>query len=158
MKTQWKFCRWAVIVVSFYVGIGNREVQGAPYFWPWMMGIMMSSHAVSSSSSPCAWGPHGCHEEQQALLIKKFLEESMANLEQEAAQGGGTHLEAWGQLMGCPTKSYPAFALEIQRHYRVLFNETQPLTLPQRSQTVFSQVENILLKDPSLSDCFLEGS
>jgi hypothetical protein len=63
----------------------------------------------------------------QAVEQEVFVSVNLPSLQQETAQGGGEHLNAFAEILGCKDKS--KFAKFSKKNYRNIFNSKDPKTV-----------------------------
>lgn len=60
----------------------------------------------------------------QAIEQEVFVAANLPSLQQETAQGGGQHLDAFAEILGCKNKA--KFAEFSQKNYKNIFNSNEP--------------------------------
>ena len=60
----------------------------------------------------------------QAVEQEVFVSVNLPSLQQETAQGGGEHLNAFAEILGCKDKA--KFAKFSKKNYRNIFNSKEP--------------------------------
>lgn len=63
----------------------------------------------------------------QAVEQEVFVAVNLPSLQQETAQGGGEHLSAFAEILGCKDKA--EFAKFSKKNYRNIFNSKDPKTV-----------------------------
>jgi hypothetical protein len=97
-------------------------------------------YSVTTGTSACSDAPPAAAmlEEQ-----KVFIEENLASLTKEAAQGEGETLETLADVMGCDEEEYDTFATQTQAHHAELFENKSVDEILQAYQNMIENDERL---------------
>ena len=91
-----------------------------PQLGAWFLNGIYSNqtYGITSGTSHCVSAKSMALREQEVYLKANF-----ASVSKEAAQGTGTHLEAFADVMGCEVKDWDTFAKFSKKNYTLLFSD-----------------------------------
>jgi len=99
--------------------------------------------AITSGTSGCSNSGVVIRDAEQRF----FVAVNLANISQQMAQGGGSHLDSLAGLLGCPAELYPRFAGFTRRNFAALVpvEGTRPAEL-------LTQLKRGMRSDPRFAD------
>lgn len=90
--------------------------------------------ARASQTSGCGRGhPSSDFYKPSIGRMEIYLEDTLVQVDEESAQGQGTHLAALALLAGCPAETTPIFSETLQSHYSSIFQKADAENSANRS-------------------------
>ena len=132
---KWKECSYKV-VFRFLRGEGRSKSMGLIDFFliGSTAGTSVSSTSFASSTGPCK--AFGSLESQRAI----YIADSMTDLQQQAAQGQGEHLDTLASLYGCTPSRFHNL---LTPNYTSIFSQGDPIFIDQNIQGVVHQDQEL---------------
>ena len=104
-------------------------------------GFTVSGGPTSAQSSSIVSGSSNCNEmpmDEDAMRKERetYVAVNMSNLNKEASQGDGAHLQSFAELIGCgDEKNFSTFAQIAQVSHTEIFSDAEPESVTERLLT-----------------------
>lgn len=101
----------------------------------------ISGAPSSAQSTSIASGSSNCNEmpmDEEAMRMERetYVAVNMSNLNKEASQGNGAHLQSFAELIGCgDEKNFSTFARIAQVSHTEIFSDAEPESVTERLLT-----------------------
>jgi hypothetical protein len=105
-----------------------KDKSQGPQIGVWVLEHIVfgvQTFAISSGTANCVSANRAMTQNEQEV----FVNVNLVDLEKEAAQGKGQHLDTLAEIFGCNDKE--GFAQLSQNHYEAIFTHEDPSTIVQ---------------------------